>query len=738
MRKLVETTLLFVLIVVAALRPLIAESYDSGGSALTAALESVADPRPLHTLLIDLAILLAFCGWAVCHTLGKEPYRKTGLEWGLGLIAAAGVVSCLAASNKRLAVNATIDWLCAPLLAIALANLLRSAWLRHVLLSAVIASAIAQSVQCVEQAAIGFDETWQHYYSIREDLWAKQGVELDSAKAEQFEHRLRAREATGFLQHSNLTGSYLVLAGLAALGICISRFRQAGGFAGYVPAAFLAILIAIALVLTKSRGAFVAALAGLLVFALFRIARRFPRWPRRPLVWVGWGLFSLGLGMVIACGCINGKLPGVSLMFRWQYWSASLAMFLRHPLTGVGRENFGRHYTQFKSIESPEEVANPHDLFVQAGCDWGIIGLVGLVVMLIGWTWRAAAPTQMETVAKDRSRNWLAWAISLIAVMTLVRLPLLGSMNANFLYYSSMVIGLAWLFGFWIVAGRTTTHASANAAIIRHGAIAGLLAFLVHDLINFALFVPATATTFFALLAYTVCDREAGGSSVQRSRTFHRWLPAGLGIVMVGIVTPVAIVPVARAERELIKAAASPVLPQGLEAQPALAHFDAAAAADSLDPTPQLAKAEWLMALSQATPDQRIAAERAAVDALSAAIARDPLSIRLWRLRSRTHLSLGQSLSSAPEYAVAIEDAKHAIALYPASPTDFVLLADVQAVAGEALASDELMESAVMNYAHALVLDDQRLPWEVLRRMRPSEKAAIQAKLKRIRQNLER
>ena len=30
-------------------------------------------------------------------------------------------------------------------------------------------------------------------------------------------------------------------------------------------------------------------------------------------------------------------------------------------------------------IESPEEVANPHNLFVQAAADWGIPGLVGML-----------------------------------------------------------------------------------------------------------------------------------------------------------------------------------------------------------------------------------------------------------------------------------------------------------------------------------------------------------------------
>ena len=42
------------------------------------------------------------------------------------------------------------------------------------------------------------------------------------------------------------------------------------------------------------------------------------------------------------------------------------------------------------------------------------------------------------------------------------------------------------------------------AGPLRMGVMVGLFAFLLHDMINFAMFVPATATSFFALLAVCV------------------------------------------------------------------------------------------------------------------------------------------------------------------------------------------------------------------------------------------
>ena len=209
--RVIEAISLFILILVVSLRPLVAETYDSAGSSITAALESVADPSPLRTLG-------SACGWLLARAIGPtRRYRRTGLEWGVAIVAIAAVISCLAAGNKRLAVNASIDWLCYPLLTIVLVQLMYKPWHRRVLLAGLLATACAQTTKCLEDHFVGFDETWAHYENIKDDLWARQDVELDSPKVELFERRLKARETSGFLPHSNVAGSYMVLCGMAAL-----------------------------------------------------------------------------------------------------------------------------------------------------------------------------------------------------------------------------------------------------------------------------------------------------------------------------------------------------------------------------------------------------------------------------------------------------------------------------------------------------------------------------------------
>ena len=95
---------------------------------------------------------------------------------------------------------------------------------------------------------------------------------------------------------------------------------------------------------------------------------------------------------MIGHGLTWGHLPTASLDFRWQYWRASAPLIADHPLTGVGRENFGRHYLAYKSIDSPEEIRNPHNLFVEATAEWGALGGAGLLALLLAGSWRYVRP----------------------------------------------------------------------------------------------------------------------------------------------------------------------------------------------------------------------------------------------------------------------------------------------------------------------------------------------------------
>ncbi|MCH7527640.1 MAG: O-antigen ligase family protein, partial [Planctomycetes bacterium] len=388
MSRTIECICLFALLSVVGLRPLIAETYDSAGLAMTSVLPGIEDPTPATTLIIDGVIMLAALGWLVARWCSDDrSYRWSGIEWGAIVIVVAAIASCIFAGNKRLAINGAVDWLCCVLLAIVLAQLLRERWQLQLALCVILASAGAQAVECFHQVLYSFPETEAMYQANRDAIWQNQGVALDSPEVELFEARMRSHEASGYLTHSNVAGAYLVTCGLVALGLALSRLRGGADSLSRLqalPALAVSAIILGAGVLTHSRGALS---AGAVAMVLWILRARFggviARHSKAAFRWA-WLAVALGGMAVVGHGLWHGSLPGRSLDFRWKYWTASAGMFADRPLAGVGSGNFGRHYLQYKTIESPEEVKNPHNFLVSAATDWGVGGLVGMVMMLVG------------------------------------------------------------------------------------------------------------------------------------------------------------------------------------------------------------------------------------------------------------------------------------------------------------------------------------------------------------------
>ncbi|MFQ5495793.1 MAG: O-antigen ligase family protein, partial [Phycisphaerae bacterium] len=698
--RLLETLCLAILVAVVALRPLVAEAYEWPDGSPTAALAGVADPSPARTLLFDFMVLVATCGWLISRAIGTgRRYRRTGLEWGAVLVALAVVVSCVFAGNKRVAIDASIDWLCYPLLAIVLVQLLGDRWRRVLLLSVVLACGCAQAAQCFEQYFVGFDETWRHYESVKETMWAAKGIALDSPRVQTFERRLQAREAFGFLPHGNVAGSHLVLCALSAAGLAAAAWRRrrlaTGDSAAWLVGATGAVVLAAAAMLTGSVGALVSCGLALTAWLVVYWKRRRMEPRRRAAVTAAWGLFALAAFGVVGLGLVRGRLPGWSLTFRWQYWSASMPMIADHALTGVGRENFGRHYLRYKAITSPEEVANPHNLFVQAATDWGLLGLGGVAVMAVGASLAAAGglaarrsrsrerksehnrarPAALDTSRADRGSSsdadavssqrprWLGWGLFLLLVVVFGRMPLLGSDDPDFLYYATTITALASLGGFagflWCATRRPLTVGDgANRRIDSYGialgpfsgVAAGLVAFFIHDMINFAMFVPATATTFFALLAVCIAERsditrhDAPGSTDQardvspKRSPWRRWWPAGVCVVVTALAGLLRLAPAVESQRLLDGAASAgtPVPGPTARIERVDRYFRAAAEADSLDPHPWVERARWWIKAGRAWADPAPAIERAA-ESVAAAIERDPYRVNLRRLRRQLY-----------------------------------------------------------------------------------------------------
>ena len=744
--RLVETAGLFVLLTVIGLRPLIGESYDLAGLSFTAALEGLSDPLPLHTLLLDVAILAGAAAWAIGHGLQPQwRYRWSGLEVGWILVLVASIVSCVFAHQKRVAINGAVDWVAMATIPMVLTQVLRERRIVRLTLCVIVASAAVQAYRCFDQSWVTFPETERMYQERREAFWQAQGVPLDSAQVVSFERRMQAREASGYLAHSNVAGAYLGLAFFAALGMAARRWER--GATWDDRAVFLAILAVAgaffgAMLLTHSRGAVVACVGGLAVAALRFGARR---WfdVHRLWAWIlGWGLIAGGVLAVVGHGWHHGGLPSASLNFRWAYWTASSRLIADHAWTGVGRENFGDAYLRYKTIAAPEEVKNPHNFLVTAAAEWGIPGLVGVLAMLIGASFTVTRPLADTISSADGAKSAIPatghprlWMLLLAVSFFGIRLRLLGSDNPDFLFVETVVPAMAWLGVFALGAyGPDPWRRSGREGWLRLAVLinCGLFAFLLQDTINFALLVPGAATAFFALVGVAIAARQVPPprrSVPDEGRTGPaRWgfavaAFAGLLFVGGGIIPPVW--RATYAVEEARQSRANPVTAL-FEDHPAYRRYQEALRDDPFDPTPAVELSDWLqtVASSGAGPERPL---RAALAASAEAIARSPDNAGFHRRRAQLALTLARVTQSADDRATALVSAQRALELYPTRPGGYADLAAVETWTARSEDRPLLMRSAIEHYRRALALDAERPAWEEIRRFRPAQVAEIQA-----------
>jgi O-antigen ligase len=169
----------------------------------------------------------------------------------------------------------------------------------------------------------------------------------------------------------------------SAEGIIIALFVLLTGKAVWMRMAGLAAVpfLTVALLASGSRGPVLALIVGTVVLLAFLL-----RDPvhRRRLVGVAVGAVAAGVlaPQLVPGGNIGrslsflvGSTGGLSSTGRFHLWSEAWNSFLAHPLFGLGTGGFSR----FEPV-----YLYPHNLFLEAMAEYGIIGLV-LVVAFVGY-----------------------------------------------------------------------------------------------------------------------------------------------------------------------------------------------------------------------------------------------------------------------------------------------------------------------------------------------------------------
>jgi putative inorganic carbon (HCO3(-)) transporter len=243
---------------------------------------------------------------------------------------------------------------------------------------------------------------------------------------------------TGPFAQSTTFGRYLMF--LLIFGVALYRYLS-----GRARAA-LAVLLGLSfvlLLLTNTRSAILGVAIGLVVVAVLQRSGR---------MLVALALTTvLGLALLPAVGdrfaqladarAVGGAPTGNTLAWRFGYWTEIMSLANRNPVTGIGP-----NMTQFQT----EEAKKPHNDFLRAYVETGVVGLaayVAMVVLLLLSGLRALRRAPPGTLQRGVAAGFAGCAVAFVSV----------SAASNVV---SSVATLWYLMAFAAVAGAPAARAA--------------------------------------------------------------------------------------------------------------------------------------------------------------------------------------------------------------------------------------------------------------------------------------
>jgi hypothetical protein len=574
---------------------------------------------------------------------------------------------------------------------------------------------VVSAHQCAEQFFGGNEAMIQLYQEAPETFLGPLGIEPDTFAAMLFEHRLYSKGVRGFFTNSNSAGSFTLLACFAAVALFVDalggRKSDHGGPRRLVGVGLAAALVIFALAITASKGAIVAAVIAVVMFAAYLLLGD---WLKRHKTAIVAGCLLI----VLACGCIavtygvkHDRLPGGnSMLVRWQYWRASAQMCAEHPLAGVGPGNFTHFYPKYKPAAALETIADPHNFLLSILTQYGPLGLVGFLAMILVPLWTVISPAevtsskQSEPPRRASGASALTFMVIISAALLLVR-PLVimmppGVSSVERKAAVVMLYGLpvvAFVAGFLLLTLGRISFRAQNPNVTRAALFCGVVGALVHNFIDFAIFEPGVLTAFWAMIACLIAQ-DFHDRPRQQLALGATGLAKGLcaigTIVLVGAYSVYVFVPVVKATGSIRQALREPEFAHQL--------LDQAAEDDRLDPVALGLNGKLYL---YEYKEQLIGRPRLLKEAercFLAVTSRSRVDYKNFERLTEVYTLLGKSSAGAQEkdyLSKAFDAAVRAVGLYPGCGRLRIDLAQ----AAEQLGKSDL---AIKNYEKAVGIED--------------------------------
>jgi putative inorganic carbon (hco3(-)) transporter len=193
--------------------------------------------------------------------------------------------------------------------------------------------------------------------------------------------------------------------------------------------------LAVALYATVTRGAYIAAAAGILVIALVRNVRLvIPL----ALIVVVIHLFAPPYVQQRIASITNVEHPENASRLR--LWRAGIKIFVHHPIVGVGDIDLREMYDRYSTEENPEHHGHMHNVPIQILATLGAVGFIALYSLFV-----KIAVTEWRIFKRVRN-DWFRGSVVLGALAVFVGIHVMGLTEWSFGDQEVVIL-------FWITVG---------------------------------------------------------------------------------------------------------------------------------------------------------------------------------------------------------------------------------------------------------------------------------------------
>ena len=323
------------------------------------------------------------------------------------------------AVEQRGAMTLAWEWAGLGLLYLLARNLPRTREESSTLAGVWVASAVAVAAYGLYQAGVELPDLRAAFRANPDRMLIKMGYEPGSPPAELFKLRaLESKEPFSTFGLANSFAGYLVGPLVLALAVALENLRrEAKGsrFVAYLSGAIPLLTLAVCLLLTKSRSAWIGSALAVGILGV----RAWAKVSKRSLL-IASGASAAVLVLLVGAGLATRQLDRQvltestkSLRYRLEYWAGTWALLRNQPSPyapslpaamsmdgqlhtddrndaarpeahafwqGLGPGNFSGPYLRHKLPQASEEIKDPHNLIMEA---WSTAGLPAAIALIL-------------------------------------------------------------------------------------------------------------------------------------------------------------------------------------------------------------------------------------------------------------------------------------------------------------------------------------------------------------------